>query len=344
MPGTAAMALQAASCFCQAAIRCSSWSISVCSPSMRLSWSCRQHRLRVRLGPALAGSGTGSEPAVPTLNGHLLSRSRCPEAACRTRTQAPVGGPAAKGTHWPAAPAGSGWCPGPLPAPPSGADYAVAPGAAAPCDLLRPGRRRCRRRPAAVCQRRVRRLPRMRHPGPRLPAPALRRLRSRKLVAFSCKRRGFCPSCGARRMAQTAAHLVDHVIPHVPVRQWVLPLPIPLRLLLAAQRKLVTSVPQVVHRVITRHLLGHAGRSARRYAARCDGLGHAGRRVAGRHLARPPGPCARARAGARSGGGRASRRGRSPRLRDHRAQHGAGASNRAAFSRTRRTDDRDGRA
>jgi len=30
-----------------------------------------------------------------------------------------------------------------------------------------------------------------------------------KLVAFICKRRGFCPSCGARRMAQTAAHLVD---------------------------------------------------------------------------------------------------------------------------------------
>ena len=43
-----------------------------------------------------------------------------------------------------------------------------------------------------------------------------------KLVAFSCKRRGFCPSCGALRMAQTAAHLVDHVIPLVPVRQWVL--------------------------------------------------------------------------------------------------------------------------
>lgn len=26
-----------------------------------------------------------------------------------------------------------------------------------------------------------------------------------KLVAFSCKRRGFCPSCGARRMAESAA-------------------------------------------------------------------------------------------------------------------------------------------
>ena len=48
-----------------------------------------------------------------------------------------------------------------------------------------------------------------------------------KLVAFSCKRRGFCPSCGARRMAQKAAHLVDHVIPRVPVRQRVLSLPIP---------------------------------------------------------------------------------------------------------------------
>jgi ribosomal protein S27E len=30
-----------------------------------------------------------------------------------------------------------------------------------------------------------------------------------KLVAFSCKRRCFYPSCGARRMAETAALLVD---------------------------------------------------------------------------------------------------------------------------------------
>ena len=63
-------------------------------------------------------------------------------------------------------------------------------------------------------------------------------------------------------MAQTAAHLVDHVIPHVPVRQWVLSLPIPLRLLPAAQPKLVTPVLQVVHRVITRFLLEQAGVNA----------------------------------------------------------------------------------
>jgi len=56
-----------------------------------------------------------------------------------------------------------------------------------------------------------------------------------KLLAFICKRRGFCPSDGARRMSQTGAHVVDHVIPYVPVQQWVLSLPIPLRVLLAAQ-------------------------------------------------------------------------------------------------------------
>lgn len=33
------------------------------------------------------------------------------------------------------------------------------------------------------------------------------------VVAFSCKGRGFCPSCGARRMADTAAWLVDRVMP-----------------------------------------------------------------------------------------------------------------------------------
>ena len=43
--------------------------------------------------------------------------------------------------------------------------------------------------------------------------------RNETLVAFSCKRRGFCPSCGARRMAETAAHLVEHVLPEQPIRQ-----------------------------------------------------------------------------------------------------------------------------
>jgi hypothetical protein len=34
-----------------------------------------------------------------------------------------------------------------------------------------------------------------------------------KLVPYSCKGRACCPSCCGRRMADTAAHLVDHVSP-----------------------------------------------------------------------------------------------------------------------------------
>ena len=75
-----------------------------------------------------------------------------------------------------------------------------------------------------------------------------------KLLAFSCKRRGFCPSCGARRMSQTAAHLVDHVIPHVPVRQWVLSLPILLCVLLATQPELVSDAPPGVCTVVSAEL------------------------------------------------------------------------------------------
>jgi len=40
-----------------------------------------------------------------------------------------------------------------------------------------------------------------------------------KLLAFSCKRRGFCPSCGVRKMSRTVAHLMAHGILRVPVRQ-----------------------------------------------------------------------------------------------------------------------------
>ena len=49
------------------------------------------------------------------------------------------------------------------------------------------------------------------------------------LVPFSCKRRGFCPSCAGRRMAQMAAHLVEQVLPWVPTRQWVVSVPIPFK-------------------------------------------------------------------------------------------------------------------
>ena len=51
-----------------------------------------------------------------------------------------------------------------------------------------------------------------------------------RIVPFSCKGRSICSSCCGRRMADTAAHLVDRVLPMVPIRQWVLSLPISLGL------------------------------------------------------------------------------------------------------------------
>jgi hypothetical protein len=80
-----------------------------------------------------------------------------------------------------------------------------------------------------------------------------------KLVAFSCKRRGFCPSCGARRMAETAALLVEDVLPQQPVRQWVLSLPFALRYLLATRTEVVTQVLGIVYRAISAHLIRKAG-------------------------------------------------------------------------------------
>jgi hypothetical protein len=41
-----------------------------------------------------------------------------------------------------------------------------------------------------------------------------------EVVPFSRKRRGFCPSCLGRRMADTAVHLEERVLPAVPVRHW----------------------------------------------------------------------------------------------------------------------------
>lgn len=63
-----------------------------------------------------------------------------------------------------------------------------------------------------------------------------------RLVGFSCKGRGFCPSCGGRRMADTAAQLVERVLPEVPIRQWVLTLSYPLRYRCAWNAKLTSEV------------------------------------------------------------------------------------------------------
>ena len=60
-----------------------------------------------------------------------------------------------------------------------------------------------------------------------------------KILPFSCKKRGFCPSCCGRRMNEAEAHLVESVFPIQNTRQWVLSIPIPLRMYSARNRKLI---------------------------------------------------------------------------------------------------------
>jgi ribosomal protein S27E len=110
-------------------------------------------------------------------------------------------------------------------------------------------------------------------------------------VAFSCKKRGLCPSCGARRMAETAALLADEGLPERPLRQWVLSLPSALRFLLPTD-------PAGLRRSITcqyRALTWGARRQGpqrQRLATGVGAHGNAARDAAGPGVAKR-GPCSR---------------------------------------------------
>ena len=79
------------------------------------------------------------------------------------------------------------------------------------------------------------------------------------LVAFSCKKRGFCPSCGAKRMVEHAALLVDEILPAAPYRQWVLSVPFQLRFLFASKPEVMSKALGIVYRTIATHLIHTAG-------------------------------------------------------------------------------------
>lgn len=84
------------------------------------------------------------------------------------------------------------------------------------------------------------------------------------LVAFSCKGRGLCPSCGARRMEETAASC-DAVLPEVAYRQWTLSLPWALRWPVVKAPQLLKQVERRLVRAVWRgqrqsaRQLGHTG-------------------------------------------------------------------------------------
>src|SRR4030095_5393623 len=77
------------------------------------------------------------------------------------------------------------------------------------------------------------------------------------LLAFSCKRRGFCPSCAGRRMAQMTAHLVECVMPWVPTRQWVVSVPMAVRYWTAPSRDLTAQVHTIIRTPIAHFYLNH---------------------------------------------------------------------------------------
>ncbi len=85
-----------------------------------------------------------------------------------------------------------------------------------------------------------------------------------RLVALSCKRRGFCPSCLGRRMTDTAVWLTEHVIPRVQIRQWVCSLQCRLRVRAGYDRELCAFVVDRFVRELQR--------SYRRRAKRLFGL------------------------------------------------------------------------
>ncbi|WP_222595369.1 transposase, partial [Corallococcus exiguus] len=70
------------------------------------------------------------------------------------------------------------------------------------------------------------------------------------LVAFSCKGRGVCPSCNAKRAQVTAVHLVERVLPHVPYRQWTLSFPHRVRWVLQKEKGLLKVVRHRVLRLL----------------------------------------------------------------------------------------------
>src|SRR5215813_7924071 len=185
-----------------------------------------------------------------------------------------------------------------------------------------------------------------------------------RLVPFSCKGRGFCPSCGGRRMTECAARLVDEVLPQVPVRQWVLSVPYRLRYLLAWDHALARAVLGVYVRV----LLGFQRERAHplRNPRWTIGIGDGDSALRGRTQSERPLPhapvrrrllrrsrewCARfpAVAAADGRGGRrragANRRSRAaaaqaPRARSRRRGHGPGRSGGRRISRARRHQPR----
>jgi len=82
------------------------------------------------------------------------------------------------------------------------------------------------------------------------------------LLPFSCKCRGFCPSCHQRRVVEFGEYLRDEVLELVPHRQWVLTIPKRLRPYFMHKRKLLAKLSLCAWDVLSDYLKTSVSASA----------------------------------------------------------------------------------
>jgi ribosomal protein S27E len=74
------------------------------------------------------------------------------------------------------------------------------------------------------------------------------------LLAFSCKRRHFCPSCHQKRVVEYGEWLLSNVLKDVPHRHWVFSIPKRLRIYFLYDRKLLAKLSRCAWKVMTTYL------------------------------------------------------------------------------------------
>jgi hypothetical protein len=74
------------------------------------------------------------------------------------------------------------------------------------------------------------------------------------LLAFSCKRRHFCPSCHQKRVVEFGEWLCTEVLKYVPHRQWVFSIPKRLRIYFMFDRRLLAKLSRCAWKVLNLYL------------------------------------------------------------------------------------------
>jgi len=70
------------------------------------------------------------------------------------------------------------------------------------------------------------------------------------ILGFSCKSKSLCPSCTTKYKVNTAAYLVDSVLPRVPIKQWVLSVPKRVRYYMLHNKKVAGDILKIFLRAV----------------------------------------------------------------------------------------------